>query len=291
MRRSLPWLVFLLLVRLGFAEELPWQVNRPIVAVKKELYRKHPRPGAAAWVNMGYVGPKLELLEMDSVMSQSDTLSDRRWRFSTDNGKTWSDFQPLDLANAGRLLQRREGRGVRRAELLRRRGRRAGGNVAAADPVKANTTTPPTGGSPRFRQDLEHAQNAPLRAGRRVRPQEPAGSRLSQDQPGLFRQQHRETLQRHVGDRVCRSQCPRRPDNAPPMGSLCFIGKWNPQRPRTTMDAGQARGNLAEAVVARTDGAGSRRTQGRPPAGRSGAARTRPPRPGGNSTASPPTAA
>jgi hypothetical protein len=70
--------------------KMPWQVNRPIVTVKKELYRKRPSHGAAPCVDLGYVGPNLELLRIDSVMGSSDTLTVRSFRTSTDNGRTWS---------------------------------------------------------------------------------------------------------------------------------------------------------------------------------------------------------
>ena len=98
MKRVLPFVVFTLLVRVAFAAEkpteLPWRVNKPIVTVKKELYRKSPRPGTGAFVTMEYVGPNLELLETYSANS-SDVLTDVKQRLSTDNGKTWSAFQPL----------------------------------------------------------------------------------------------------------------------------------------------------------------------------------------------------
>jgi hypothetical protein len=78
------------------ARKMPRQVNRPCVTVSKELYRKHPRPGASAWVNPEYVGPDLELLETWSVWATSDTPSEMQWRLSTDNGKNWSEFKTCD---------------------------------------------------------------------------------------------------------------------------------------------------------------------------------------------------
>ena len=45
------------------APPLPWNVNKPIVTVRKETYKKHPKPKAAAMVSVRYVGPKLERME------------------------------------------------------------------------------------------------------------------------------------------------------------------------------------------------------------------------------------
>jgi hypothetical protein len=100
MRRRLPLAAFILLVCPAFAAEkpakTPWQVNKPVVTVMKEVFRKHPREAAAAWVNMEYVGPNLELLEGSSVWTGSDTPGELRQRFSNDNGKTWSEYQPCN---------------------------------------------------------------------------------------------------------------------------------------------------------------------------------------------------
>jgi hypothetical protein len=91
------WLMFLSSSAGAESEELqpPWKANRPIATVKKELYRKHPQPGAAAVVSVAYVGPKLERLEIHNEVLRSDVGSSARWRLSTDNGNTWSDFQPM----------------------------------------------------------------------------------------------------------------------------------------------------------------------------------------------------
>lgn len=71
---------------------LPWQINSPIITVKKELYREHPRPGAAALTSIFRVGPKLERMEIQSVEARDDVPSEVRIRFSPDNGRTWSEF-------------------------------------------------------------------------------------------------------------------------------------------------------------------------------------------------------
>src|SRR5262245_36265754 len=76
-------------------EILPWKVNKPIVSVKKELYAKHPRPGAAALASIQYVGPNLEQVEYQGLEVVSDAAENHKWRFSHDNGRTWEPFQPL----------------------------------------------------------------------------------------------------------------------------------------------------------------------------------------------------
>jgi len=82
---------------------IPWQVNKPIVGFKPqaqtparaELYKKHPRPGAAALVSVFYVGPKLERMEIHALEIRDDVPSESMRRYSTDNGKTWSQFESL----------------------------------------------------------------------------------------------------------------------------------------------------------------------------------------------------
>ena len=77
----------------------PWKSNLPIVLVKKELYLKHPAPRVAPWVSLEYVGPKHELREVQGVERESDVGESIRARWSVDNGRTWSDFQPVQPSN------------------------------------------------------------------------------------------------------------------------------------------------------------------------------------------------
>jgi len=74
---------------------MPWEINEPIVCVKKELYKKHHRPGAAALVSVFYVGPKVERTEIHALEIRDDVPSEPMRRYSTDNGRTWSEFEPL----------------------------------------------------------------------------------------------------------------------------------------------------------------------------------------------------
>ena len=77
------------------ALDLPWTVNQPIVTVQKDRYFPDPKKKGTAWIDKYYVGPRLELWEIASV-SRGDKLSKMKSRFSSDNGKTWSDFKTFD---------------------------------------------------------------------------------------------------------------------------------------------------------------------------------------------------
>lgn len=73
----------------------PWKTNLPLVQVKKELYARHPRPGAAALVSVFQTGPKLERMEVQALEIRDDVPSEPKARHSTDNGMTWSEFTSL----------------------------------------------------------------------------------------------------------------------------------------------------------------------------------------------------
>jgi len=74
---------------------VPRKENAPIVKIKKETYKRHPRPRAAAMVSVRYVGPKLERMEIHALEIRDDVPSEPKCRLSTDNGRTWSPFVPL----------------------------------------------------------------------------------------------------------------------------------------------------------------------------------------------------
>jgi len=76
------------------ADGLPWKMSRPLVRVKKELYKRRLRDGAAAWVSARYVGPNLEREEVHAFEGASDSWHDVGRRFSADNGRTWTEFEP-----------------------------------------------------------------------------------------------------------------------------------------------------------------------------------------------------
>lgn len=102
-----PWEV---LTQLGTPESLarfpisPWETNRPLATVEKTLHAQHPRPKAAAMAALHYVGPHLERREWRAVESRDDVADDQTARWSTDNGRTWSDWipqQPSSLVDYG----------------------------------------------------------------------------------------------------------------------------------------------------------------------------------------------
>ena len=76
-------------------EAAPWTTNAPIVTVKQELYVKQPREGVAANIWTFYVGPDLQRVELHSSEAASDVWTERKRRFSYDNGRTWTDFEPI----------------------------------------------------------------------------------------------------------------------------------------------------------------------------------------------------
>ena len=99
MRGATLLLLVCIAVRLSRAgatpDPLPWKVNTPIVSVRKEVYKKCPRPRAAALVNVAYVGPNLARREVHSLELRDDVHSSRGWRLSRDNGRTWTKLEPL----------------------------------------------------------------------------------------------------------------------------------------------------------------------------------------------------
>jgi hypothetical protein len=73
----------------------PQNADTGTIDVQRELYVKHTVPKASRWVNTYYVGPGLERVEIHSFMAKSDTPEKPKRRRSTDNGRTWSEFETL----------------------------------------------------------------------------------------------------------------------------------------------------------------------------------------------------
>lgn len=73
----------------------PWEENVPIVRVRKELYKSYHRHGVAASVTVDYAGPGLERVEVHSGQDRVDVPIETVTRVSADNGRTWSEFEPL----------------------------------------------------------------------------------------------------------------------------------------------------------------------------------------------------
>lgn len=91
---------FAVLRQIGSRETLeqtpiaPWETNPPIATVTAEIHRAHPAPRTAAMTAVQYVGPKLERREWQANESRDDVADEQRARWSTDNGRTWSEWIP-----------------------------------------------------------------------------------------------------------------------------------------------------------------------------------------------------
>lgn len=76
-------------------EKAEKQHQKPICKVKKELYLKYPQPGVAPVTTMTYLGLGIAREETRGYEQISDWVDDTKRRVSKDNGKTWSDWEPL----------------------------------------------------------------------------------------------------------------------------------------------------------------------------------------------------
>ena len=92
---ALPAIILVILTAAFARAEQPWETNKPIALVTREVVQTHPKPKTAVNVHRHYVGPGPELEEILSWMSISDTPVKPKRRWSLDNGQTWSDFEPL----------------------------------------------------------------------------------------------------------------------------------------------------------------------------------------------------
>lgn len=81
--------------RMTVAYHLPWRVNEPIVTVRKEKYRTQPRTNAAPMASRWYTGPKGEMSEFQGTEARDDVPSESVLRFSSDHGRTWSAWTPM----------------------------------------------------------------------------------------------------------------------------------------------------------------------------------------------------
>ena len=85
----------------------PWETNKPIAKVLQRLHRAHPQPRSAAMAAMHYVGPKLERREWRAMETKDDVADAQEARWSTDNGRTWSEWipqQPSSLVDYAGVL-------------------------------------------------------------------------------------------------------------------------------------------------------------------------------------------
>ncbi|MCH2211499.1 MAG: glycoside hydrolase [Fuerstiella sp.] len=209
---------------------LPWYVNRPIVTVQKEVYKKYPRKGAGALVSVRYVGPHLERLETHSVEFRDDVYSERFTRFSSDNGKTWSPSRPLassDVYYKGKELRETGGAGFydRKTGLLVGVWLR---QIAINGLYNCFTYS-------RFSRDFGQTWSMPVQlryeAGTDFNPDDPHNARFLRSNQAYFGNniiRHSNGTLIHV---VAHANAPGDKGNASrawKMGSVVFIGRWNP---------------------------------------------------------------
>ena len=80
---------------------IPGDYNRksgaiaPICQIKREVYVPSPEPRVGTSVSMQYIGRKLRREEVRSTIRSSDWADTVRRRTSEDNGKNWSDWEPV----------------------------------------------------------------------------------------------------------------------------------------------------------------------------------------------------
>ncbi len=66
-----------------------------ICTIKKELYIPSPDSNTATTVNIQYIGTGLKRRELRANISSSDWTDTHRKRYSLDNGRTWTVWQPI----------------------------------------------------------------------------------------------------------------------------------------------------------------------------------------------------
>jgi len=69
----------------------------PLGEVRRQVYVESPGPGVAAIVGVSYLGPGLRRREVHAHEAKSDLGEKYRERYSENNGRTWSPFQPVSL--------------------------------------------------------------------------------------------------------------------------------------------------------------------------------------------------
>ena len=209
---------------------LPWKGNPPMVQVTKELIVRHPQQGVAALVGVNYVGPGLEREERHSTMAKSDWSEEPRRRRSEDNGRTWSDFEPLPQYNTERDGVRLHWAGgpgsydpaskVTVSIWLRQphfNGRYHNHCFARVSRDRGLTWGEPT--LLRYEEGDDFDADDPLKD---------SFLRHNQAYPGQDILFHSNGTLIHA---VAHANAPNDPDNdkrAWRLGSLCFVGKWDP---------------------------------------------------------------
>jgi len=248
----------------------PWLVNRPLVTVCKELYRRQPRRHAAAMTARGYVGPRLEMREIQAVEARDDVPSESTVRFSADKGRTWSE--PAAMPETIRLCAGQEAwegggaflyddaAGVL-VELWLRQIQVgdiwAGGLCNCFTYTRLSRDFGRTWSAPRqlrYEDGADFDPAAPCRPEFLLRNQAYFGNNLIRHSNGT------------LVTAVAHANAPDDPDNDRrtwKLASLCFVGRWNPARLDYDWTAGRrvaisdsvsSRGLMEPAVAELTDG-------------------------------------
>ena len=230
----------------------PWLTAKPIVRVRKELYRKHTRPGSAAVVGQMYVGPGLERMEVHAIEATVDIHTDMVRRFSLDNGRTWSNFEPTEpfvVAHAGHEFVEVGGAkfhdpvtGVLVEAWLRQIGfnTRADAQQILDYPAGIMTRQYSTLAQfhpftyTRISRDLGRTWSVPQQLryeeGSAFNPAEPLNPDYLQRNTAYFGNNFIRHSNGTLILAVCSANSPRDPLNNTRycrLGALCFIGKWN----------------------------------------------------------------
>ena len=212
-------------------DEFPWKTHPPIVEIRKELYREHPRPGVAALVSMSYVGSGLERREIHAVEYRDDVPDEPMVRFSTDDGRSWSEFEPLPpTLSYPKGTEVWEGGGAHRFDP--RSGVLVGTwlrQINLSGLYNCFTYW-------RLSRDFGRTWSPPKRfkyeAGEDFDPENPLKPEFLLRDQGYFGSNilaHRNGTLIHC---LAHANAPGDPENdkrAWRMGSLCLIGRWNPQ--------------------------------------------------------------
>lgn len=208
----------------------PWKTNPPIVAVQKELHRKHPKARTAALGRIEIVGPKLELMEWQGQETDDDVWDANAARWSTDNGKSWGEWVKQQASTnvkygtitawEGGICRQYDPTSGRLVEMWLRQIA-GGGRYNCFTYSRTSTDNGKTWTKPK---QLRYE------AGEEFDPADPVKSgflNTNQAYPGSNILVHSNGTLVHC---VAHANAPKDKDNLPrawKMGSLCFIGKWN----------------------------------------------------------------
>jgi hypothetical protein len=222
-------------------DEIPWRVNEPLIHVNKELAAAHPHPGTAALISMRYVGPRLERQEIRGVEFRDDVHSERTVRWSHDDGQTWSKPRPLPSTDVyydgrevweGSIAQEYDPRTNVLVDIWLRQIRQ-GDQFNCFSYARTSRDQGQTFSEPR---QLRYEP------GPDFDPQNVEAAeflRANQAYPGSSIFRHSNGTLIHP---VAHANAPHDAENdrrAWRLGSLCFIGRWNPERGDYEWQAGE----------------------------------------------------